>query len=965
MPTKGATLTTPDSSKIARLVEEYHRRAPQDQSAFLDEVCGNDAALREELDRAIAASPSPDSGRASVDPDATLDLPPVTDADATIDLPAPGGGAGVDPDATLDLPGSVDADATVDFGSDSAGDAPNGESEVEAPKAPVDSLPEQIGDFRIIGLLGEGGMGAVYLADQLHPRRRVALKVIKAKIISEDAIKRFEVEGETLAKLSHPGVAQVFAAGIESDAGGSVPFFAMEYVDDAKTITEWAEDRDLGLRARLELFADACEALSHAHQRGVIHRDLKPGNVLVNGLGQLKVIDFGVAQVEEEQQTELDQPRQIVGTLQYMPPEQVRGDQDIDTSCDVYAFGVVLYQMLVGALPYEIDTTSIANAITSVIEAPTPSLLAVKPGLGRDLDAIIAKSLAKNRADRYSSAAELGADVRRYLADEPITARDQTTGEAIRRFMRKHRTATSAIVIICLVIIAGLISVSVFAYRAEVARAEENRQRLVAEEATRRVEQERERLEEIVEFQADMIKNVNPSQMGRSLRTGILESTRNKAENSNYELEDIEFILADQEEFLDSFNPTDVAKELFDVHILRSGLAQIPRRFEGDPQTEAAVREIIGDSYETLGLYELADPEYVRALEIRTELLGPYAPETLESTDDLGILRMNQGRLAESQDLYASALKGRKEVLGEDHPDTIATLQNLGNSMLLQGDLEGAKSTLEQAYVSSLRVNGELYPNTITILGNLGFVHSKLGELEVANQQLTQALALSKQLYGDDTSETMELLRNLAGISMRNSDLVTASDYLGSALVAYRKHLGELHPDTLRVMYELGTAHLNLKEFEEAEPLLNAAYNGQRNVRGEGHPETFETLFQLSLLYLSQDDFERSQAFWTLAHGSALQVFGIDHPYTFTTLYARADIATKAGLFSTAEEAIQELEELCLDQELVHSAARCASVPALYQALYARWNDAEPGSGYDVQAAQWNAILQSGENPSN
>jgi tetratricopeptide (TPR) repeat protein len=200
---------------------------------------------------------------------------------------------------------------------------------------------------------------------------------------------------------------------------------------------------------------------------------------------------------------------------------------------------------------------------------------------------------------------------------------------------------------------------------------------------------------------------------------------------------------------------------------------------------------------------------------------------------------------------------------------------------------------------------------------------------------------------------------------MQTGDLVTASDYLESALVAYKKYLGERHPDTLRVMYELGAAHLNLKEYEEADSLLNAAYNGQRDIRGDGHPETFETLFQLSLLYLSQDQFERSHSYWVLAHRSALKLFGIDHPLTFTTLYARADIATKGDLFSLSEGAIQELEELCLDQELVHSAARCAAVPTLYQALYSRWDEVEPGRGYDAKAAKWNSILQSGANPTN
>ena len=959
-------MTTPDSSKIARLLEECLRRTPEQRPAFLDEVCGGDEALRQELERAIEALQDPSQAAPGVDLDATLDLPSASDVDATIDLPAPGAQGGVDPDATLDLPEPVDAEATVDLDDGAnGGGGPGGSGSQAAKKKQVDSLPEQIGDFRIIGLLGEGGMGAVYLADQLHPRRRVALKVIKAKIISEDAIKRFEVEGETLAKLSHPGVAQVFAAGIESDAGGSVPFFAMEYVEDAKTITDWADARELDLRSRLELFADACDALSHAHQRGVIHRDLKPGNVLVNELGQLKVIDFGVAQVEEEQQAELSQPRQIVGTLQYMPPEQVRGDQDIDTSCDVYAFGVVLYQMLVGELPYTIDTTSISNAITSVIEAPTPSLLKVKPGLGRDLDAIIAKSLAKERGDRYSSAAELGADIRRYLADEPITARDQSTGEAIRRFMRKHRTATSAIVIVCLVIITGLISVSVFAYRAEVARAEENRQRLVAEEATRRVEQERERLEDIVEFQADMIKEVVPREMGASLRKGILESTRNQVETADYDIEDIEFILADQEQFLDSFNPTDVAIELFDVHILRSGLVRIPKQFEGDPITEAAVREIIGDSYETLGRYEMADPEYTRALEIRTELLGPYAAKTLESADDLGILRLEQGRLDEAGELFTYALKGRKETLGPEHPETIASTLNLANLEYSKQEFDVARSMYEQAYDASLRVNGEMHPMSILILGSLGEVHSKLGELDLAKELLIKELRLNKLIYGEDALETMQTTRNLAGIAVKTGDWSTASDYLEPALRAYKKSLGDRHSATLSVMYELGLTRRVQKRLREAEELLQAAYQGQNELLGEGHPDTANTLFQVGFLYLEKQEFTAAHEYWVLAQRSNLKANGLDNPQTLLSMRIRADVAMNVGLFQDAEATLAQIDQICLDDTLNFSASLCGAAPGLHKQLYTLWNEAEPGSGYDVKAAKWDAILQGGANPTN
>ncbi|MAJ47311.1 MAG: hypothetical protein CBC35_08690 [Planctomycetes bacterium TMED75] len=954
-------MTTPDSTKIARLVLEYQNRAPEEQASFLEEVCGNDPAFRRELERAIQNAPPPQSGASGVDPEATLDLPEPADAEATIDLPASGSGA-VDPDATLDLPDHVDSEATLDFEEDSAAKASSGAS-ASADKKKVDSLPEQIGDFRIIGLLGEGGMGAVYLADQLHPRRRVALKVIKAKIISKDAIKRFEVEGETLAKLSHPAVAQVFAAGIESDAGGSVPFFAMEYVEDAKTITEWADAEELDLRSRLELFANACEALSHAHQRGVIHRDLKPGNVLVNGIGELKVIDFGVAQVEEEQQAELSQPKQIVGTLQYMPPEQVRGEQDIDTSCDVYAFGVVLYQMLVGELPYEIDTTSIANAITSVIEAPTPSLLEVKPGLGRDLDAIIAKALAKERSDRYSSAAELGGDIRRYLDDEPITARSQTTGESIRRFMRKHRTATSAIVIVCLVIIAGLVSVSVFAYRAEVARAEENRQRLVAEEATRRVEQQRERLEKIVEFQSAMIKEVDPSQMGASLRSGILESARNQVESTDLEIEEIEFFLADQEQFLNNFNPTDVAIGLFDAHILKSGLETIPRKFEGDPLTEAAVREIIADSYEILGRYESAEPEYERALEIRNEMLGPTSARTLESASDLGILMMSQARLDAAESLLTKAMSGRKTTLGLTHPETIASIQNLGKLRYQQRDFPSAKKLWEEAYDASLERHGELHPISIQILGNLGTLSTQLGELDVAKELLTRELNLNERMYGDGAPETMLTMRNLADIALQTQDIPEASRLLEESLAGYRVQLGDRHPDTLSVIYELGLIRMEHQDrLLEGQELLNTAYQAQDELLGEGHPDTFKTLQALAQSYIKASDPQGLAPIAVLAHRSSLKLNGLIHPMTLQWLYIRAVSARDAELFADSEQTLQEIEELCLENREA-AAALCNLVPQLYAKLYREWDRVEPGQGYDVKAAQWSAILEGGENP--
>ncbi len=967
-------MSTPDPTVVEKILRAYRALPPERKEPYLDEVCGDDHELRARVEQALRAparppAPDPDATvdlPAPTDPDATIDLPAPSDPEATIDLPSPGAG-GLDPEATVDLDQGPDPDATLDFGDppdsdatvDLAGEGARG-NDPGRPKN-VSALPEQIGDFRIIGLLGEGGMGAVYLADQLHPRRRVALKVIKAKIISEEAIKRFEVEGETLAKLSHPGVAQVFAAGIESTRDGSLPFFAMEYVDEARTITEWAIDRKLDLRQRLELFVEACDALSHAHQRGIIHRDLKPGNVLVNDRGQLKVIDFGVAQVEEEQQAAGSSPKQIVGTLQYMPPEQVRGEQDIDTSCDVYAFGVVLYQMLVDDLPYQIDTTSMSNAITSVIEAPTPSLLSVDPGLGKDLDAIIGKALAKDRDDRYTSAAELGADIRRYLADEPITAREQTSGEAIRRFMRKNRTATSAILIILLVIVTGLVSVSVFAYRAEIARIEENRQRLLAEEATRRVELQRERLAKIVDFQSAMIKEIEPSRMGATLRDSILDSTRYRMESADLDIEEIEFALADLEDDLERFNTTEVAIDLFATHVLEGALETIPRKFDGDPQTEADVREIIADSYEILGRYQLAEPEYRRALAIRRELLGPDDPRTLEAASDLGNLMMLQGRFDEAQVLLDEAVEGRRRVMGPDHAETIASMQNLGRLRYEQREFQPALELWDEAYKASVRVNGELYPISIMLLGNLGAVHAELGQLEIARDHLTRELDLNERAYGEESIQTLLCLRNLADIAIRSGDVPAGADYMERALAGFTTQLGDRHPDTLSASSALGIIRLRHQgRVAEAQEILRAAYQGQSEQLGPFHPDTFTTLQILAQCHLTMGDFDGFKPVANLAYKASVAIHGPVSDQSLQWLQARALVARDTGSFAESEEVLLEMEALCGREDLQSQLGRqiCSAIPALYSTLYQRWHAAEPGQGYDEKAARWNDVLQ-------
>ncbi|MEE2912788.1 MAG: serine/threonine-protein kinase, partial [Planctomycetota bacterium] len=255
----------------------------------------------------------------------------------------------------------------------------------------------KIGSCTIKKIIGSGGMGSVYEAMQEQPRRRVALKVMKRGITSRSATRRFEFESQTLARLQHPGVAQVFEAGTHDDGSGGVPYFVMEYIPNAKTITEYANDKNLSTKERLALFARVCDAVQHGHLKGIVHRDLKPQNILVDSSGQPKVIDFGVARSTDSDlavttlQTDVGQ---LIGTLQYMSPEQCDADpSDIDVRSDIYALGVILYELLIGRLPYDLQKKAIHEAVRIVREVDPTKLSTVDRLLRGDIETIAMKAL--------------------------------------------------------------------------------------------------------------------------------------------------------------------------------------------------------------------------------------------------------------------------------------------------------------------------------------------------------------------------------------------------------------------------------------------------------------------------------------------------------------------------------------------------------------------------------------------
>src|SRR5215831_6329494 len=430
----------------------------------------------------------------------------------------------------------------------------------------------RLGKYQILHIVGEGGMGAVYQAEQDHPRRIVALKVIKAEVPSAELLRRFERESEVLARLQHPGIAQIYEAGAAETSFGQQPYFAMEFIRGAP-LREYAESHRLGTRQRLELLAKVSDAVEHAHQRGIIHRDLKPGNILVDESGQPKVLDFGVARATDSdaQTTRQTDVGQIVGTLACMSPEQVLGDPlELDTRSDVYSLGLILYELLAERPPYKVSPR-LTEAVQTIREEDPAPLSSASRAYRGDIETIAAKPLEKDKSRRYASAAGMAEDIRRYLNDEPIIARPPTVAYQLRKFARRHRALVTGGAIVFVVLFAGIIATTLEAARAR-------------------------RSEQVAEAVNDFLQND---------------------------------LLAQASAHVQAHPDTKPDPNLTVRTALDRAAASVTGKFATQPLVEASIRLTIGNTYKDLGLFPEAQQQIERALELRRRVLGEKDRDTL------------------------------------------------------------------------------------------------------------------------------------------------------------------------------------------------------------------------------------------------------------------------------------------------------------------------------------------------
>lgn len=674
--------------------------------------------------------------------------------------------------------------------------------------APPDLRPnERIGSYVLRRLIGAGGMGAVFEAEQDNPRRIVALKVLRSGISSRSAQRRFEYEAQLLARLRHPGIAQVYEAGTHTPPPvtiGShtlptdpIPFYAMEYVPNAKTVTQFAHDARLSLRDRLALFAKVCDAVHHGHSKGVIHRDLKPANILVDSTGEPKVIDFGVARAVEP---DVDNgvhtlPGALIGTPHYMSPEQIAGGAsgnpdatDIDTRSDVYALGVVLYELLAGELPYDITRSSIPE-LSRIIKEQPPKRFDPKTNsqLRGDVETIVLKALEKDRNRRYQSAADLASDLRHYLNNEPIAARPATVSYQLRVMARRNRGLTAGLAVAVLAVIGGIVGVSVFATRESAHR----KQAVIARDEARA---EAERSQRITKFLCDLLATADPS---------------------NAQSKDL------------------TVRELIDIAGSRLDAA-----FANDPDTAAEVRITLGQTYMQLAQYAAAEGMFRSAHTALVASRGENDPDTLNALSQTAAAAMMQGRSTEAEGIFRDALTRQTAAVGELHADTLSTIANLAMALQDQGKLEESEKLQRKSLAGKLQTLGPAHRETLISQSVLSDLLQNMGKTEEAIKVARESAQACERALGPRHPTTL-MAQSILASSLYDVSRYNEAEPLAQNVYKVRVEvLGENHSDTLTSLNIIALNNEQLDRFEIAEPAYRKIVVGARAALGDEHPTT-------------------------------------------------------------------------------------------------------------------------------
>jgi len=713
-----------------------------------------------------------------------------------------------------------------------------------------DHVPERIGPYTIVGILGEGGMGTVYHGRQSEPvEREVAVKVLRAGLDGRRVLARFEWERKALARLDHPHIARVLDAG--TDPESSRPYVALPLID-GHAITQFCDEHDLDLEDRLRLFLRVCRAVEHAHARGVLHRDIKPGNVLVHmvdGEAVPVVIDFGIAKALDPDTTGLDATMtmdgQRVGTPAYMSPEQLYGDTvRVDVRSDVYALGIILWELLAGSHPFGDSIDSVTRALQAGKEPPPllpPSRVDPKTTsttdrwrrrLRGDLDTICLRAVDFDRARRYASAAHLAEDVQRFLDGRTVLARPDTWSYRLGKSVRRHPVVTTAFAGATAVLVTGAILLALNAQRLQV-----ERDRALDAEARARIEAE----------QAQAISN---------FLTGLFT--------------EVDPVSGD-------------AADLSARELLAQGAVRARAQLDDQPELRGPLLHSIGYVQHQIGLYAEAESLLVDAI-ADLEKLGTSRGDSLamEAYRSLGITLHDQGRYAEGEAAARTALAMLQELYGRTHPEYAVLLSDMAVDVQAQGRLEEAIEILQEALALQEAMDPRPISEIAWTRGTIGYVYSKLGRMDDAATWL-QSAHDEFVTQSEDEQNRFELvyhLNNLGGVNMHVGRIEEAKPYLNRALEVSRAMHGEDHAVVGRAYFMLGRAHLRSGEVDVAAPLIERGVGIVRETVGADHIHYGRALGSLVDLRRVQGRFDSALERARQALDVRRAVVGEDHDHT-------------------------------------------------------------------------------------
>jgi serine/threonine protein kinase/Flp pilus assembly protein TadD len=717
--------------------------------------------------------------------------------------------------------------------------------------APAPEGPgEQIGPYQLLRPLGEGGMGTVFLAEQSEPlRRQVAVKVVRPCMDSHQVLARFEQERQALALMDHPNIAKVLDAGATPTGR---PYFVMERIDGVP-ITDYCDRARLSVRQRLELFVPVCQAVQHAHQKGIIHRDLKPSNVLVtlyDGKAVPKVIDFGIAKATGQkliERTLETQVGSVVGTLEYMSPEQAEpGQPDVDSRSDIYTLGVLLYELLTGTTPLRpvrlggaglldllravrenepprpstrLSTTEESPAVAASRDAEPRRLLGLVRG---DLDWIVMKCLEKDRARRYQTADTLARDLGRYLNVEPVEACPPSRGYRLRKFARRHwKPLLAAAAFVVLLTAATAVS----AWLAVRATAAEGKTLLALDgeaEQRRKADKSAAEATAVLTF----------------FRDRVVAAARPKGEQGG---------------------PKDVEGGLGKDATIRQALEKaeplIAKEFAGQPLVEASIRHTLAETYYHWGEFTSATRQQERALELYRQELGPKHPYTIGAMNNLGGQLFMQGKRDRALALFQEVVDLQQRNLGLEDRRTLVSMNNLANVYRSMKLFAEARKLYEETLSWQRRIQGRDNIDTLRTMSNLASMLSDQGppEQEEARKLFEETLGILQETRDRDIPLTLTLKRNLAGLLSRRGERKQARQLLEEVLDARQRVLGKKQLATLQTMYELAKLSAEDGQFEDARRLYEESLQLHQSVY-PGHPSTLRTMGSLAWMLATAND---------------------------------------------------------------------------------------------------------------